>query len=730
MRRLIAAILLIGCSLAAWATEYHLCPDTDAFNVDLNYGDEDGSSEANCYDGFSDAATTNVVAPGDTVVLHGTFYNERGYAWTSGTSGSPITFVCGDDCLFWFSLSVSGNYTSNNSAPHGQTTGSSWQLVEGTTDVWKKGVGAGPYMMWVNGVRVPNTSAVPATEDDAGAIAVLTGVNQFTVATPNLDGFSNTLYFRGALTDDMRVNNQSVYTVPYSAGGFYISGKDYIAIEGLNMRGYRVNVTEIGGLFVQNCTGCSVTGIRAWENGTGVKLGANTDFVMRGTTASPCTIEDNILIGVSLSGQELLTNSYSPLLITAISNVSGTTPGGQIDTAAAHGLATGEKIIIRRATGLTALNDVEKTATVVDSDSFTIATDTSAMGSYTANTGIIYVQRTDTDTQVRNCLIEDNAPYARYNGIDINWSADSDGMGVGYFGGTVDNLSVIGNRFYRNGPRRPLISGELGNTNRGSGLLLSTSYTMFVNNLRVAGNDFEGNHRYNLAITDTNSALVAGNLFRGVVNYDAAAADNGQVSVRPASAGANPLTVANNVFTGESGSYGLVVWPTEVGNIWKIHNNVFSGVTKSTLASPWDGALHVPSITEAIQESHNKFLSIESGILYKRVSTQYSSVATWAAATGQGDDDEVIANAGWIGGDSPTAAAGFRLLPSSALVNAGVCYRSVGCAHGDYRGRTRGSDPDIGAYEQAAGSWAAPRSAATVRQAATPRASSTIRNAR
>lgn len=136
MMRFLALLLLLACGASAWGATYHLCPDVDATNTDINYGTEDGSSQVNCYDGFADAATTNVVAPGDTIVLHGTFYSERAYAWVSGTKASPITFECGTDCQFWFSNSVAGNNTTATSAaspPFGPTTGSSWQLVARTT---------------------------------------------------------------------------------------------------------------------------------------------------------------------------------------------------------------------------------------------------------------------------------------------------------------------------------------------------------------------------------------------------------------------------------------------------------------------------------------------------------------------------------------------------------------------------------------------------------------------
>ena len=689
------ALLLCLLSAQAWgATTYHLCPDTDASNVDLNYGTENGSSEANCYDGFADASTTGVVTAGDTIVLHGTFYNERGYAWVSGTSGAPITFQCGSDCLFFFTNSVAGSYTTATT-PFGQGTGSSWQLVSGTTNIYKKGVGAGPFAMWVNGTRIDNAPTIPATANDAGAIAAFTADNQFTSVVATTDGFTRTLYFKGALTDDMRVNNQSAYTQADSMGGFVINGLSYITLDGIKVKGYWPNVAEQGALFVQNCTGCSVTGPTLWENNTGMRIQNNTNLMVSGTTANACTVTQNQYAGISMSGQYTITNSSTraPLLITAISNVAGTTPGGQIDTAAAHGLTNGEVVVMGQATGLTALNGVEKTVTVVDADSFTIATDTSAMGTYNANTGILYVQRTDTNTLLKNCDVTYNGNYPRYNTTSISFAQDADGFGVGYFGGTINGLKVRGNRFWHNGPRRGLNAEEAGDTNRGSGFLVSTSYTLAVSNLVVESNDFYGNHRYSSNITDTLSARISGNLFRGVVNYGATPAAAGQLKVTSVT-GTNPYIVVDNTFDGESGSYGYQTSNTDASNTFTIRNNLFGNLTKSADAATWQGSLYVGSSTANIAESYNKFLSAPSDNFYKRVGTNYTTVSAWQAASSQGSNDEIISDAGWTGGTSPTTAAGFCLTPDSPLLAAGTY---IGAYATGFNNEDLGKPPAIGA---------------------------------
>jgi len=714
----ILALFLCLITFQAWATTYHLCPDTDSTNTDLNYGTEDGSSEANCYDGFVDAATTNVVAPGDTVILHGTFYNERAYAWVSGTSGNPITFQCGSDCLFWYSVSVAGNNTvaaSGATPPFGQTTGSSWQLVSGTTNVWKKGEGNGSTLMWVDGVRVPNVAVVPATQDEAGALAVLTTDNTFTSVTAALDGFNTTLYYKGTLTSNMRVENRSNYLQVDAMGNVLVNGKDYITWVTPKIKGFRANVNEMGALYIQKCTGCIVRGPQIWESGTAIKAQNNTNLTIQGSSTEVCDIKGNIFGGINIGGQYEITNTTrAPLLITAISNVVGTTPGGQIDTNVAHGLSNGEIVVIQQATGLTALNGVEKTVTVVDADSFTIATDTSAMGAYTANTGIIYVQRTDTGTTVDNCLVRENGNYPRYGLTSISFVQDADGLGIGYFGGTLLNTTISNNKFWKNGPRQALQSGETGDLNRGSGVLISTSYTHFLSNLKIVSNDFWQNHRYNLNIDDTLSGLVAGNTFRGVVNYDATPAAAGQFRWFPI-AGTNPYVVVNNTFDGESGSYGFFPQNSTAASVWTIKNNLFNNLTKSSLAPSWNGSLYVFSSNLNFSESNNKFVSAPSNAHWKRQTTQYTTQATWNAATSQGTNDAIISYPGFVQG-VPDSSTGYKLKANSILSRAGT-YLNLGNIP-DKGGRTFNPLPSVGAWEITNGDEApTSRSTATTRSA-------------
>lgn len=91
--------------------------------------------------------------------------------------------------------------------------------------------------------------------------------------------------------------------------------------------------------------------------------------------------------------------------------------------------------------------------------------------------------------------------------------------------------------------------------------------------------------------------------------------------------------------------------------------------------------------------------------------------------------NDLTADPQFVGGINSTTAEGFRLKAASPLIDAGTCYRTHGCAHADYGGRTRGSTPSIGAWENASGDAAQARTAAT-RTAASARTAAAARTAR
>jgi hypothetical protein len=700
MSRNLILVLLLLLSFQAWATNYHVCPSKSATNGALTYGSGDGSSQANCYAGAA-AAFAGAITSGDTLYVHGTFYHEKFYVSKSGTSGSPIT-IDFSDALMFETVDMSGSNTANSSAA--QTTGSSWQLVSGTTGIYKKGVGFQPYALWVDGVRKDHSAQVPAGTTDADAIAVLQP-GQFTSVIATLDTLADTVYYYGSPTSNMRTNGrQSAAYVTNANCSICLNGVSYITLVNPSVRGFIPVSVEQGGLFIQDTTGVTVTNPTLWENTTGMKLGANTNLTINGGS-----IHDNDGIGVALSGQSTLDASGTIDQITAITKANP----GRVTTSAAHGLSNGQKVAMTSVGGMTQITSTtEYTVTVVDPNNFTIGVDTSAFSAFTTH-GVLHRQKTDTNSTFNNINTYNNGGYARYNGINLTFNQDSDGFGVGYYGGTVVNPVWRGGNYYNNGPRRALITGEGGDITRGSGLYMGTSFTMDIQNAVVSGIYFYGNHRLNLNLEDATSFKVTGNTFNGVVGYSAAAAAFGQARI-VGTAGANTYYFANNTFNGESESYGLSV-NNAASNSHVVANNLFGDLTKSTNAAAWSGSLTVVNNTATYTEKFNKFLTAPSSNFYKLASTQYTTVSAWQGASSQGTSDEIISSAGWIGGFIPSSEAGFALKPASVLRRAGFDI-NIGNAL-DAIGRPFSHPPSIGSYEVTSGQEITSRTNATTRSA-------------
>lgn len=68
MKRAIAAAVALALVQPVWATTWHVCPNA------AEYGAEDGTSEAACFDGLADMAGSYAsILPNDTVEYHGNF---------------------------------------------------------------------------------------------------------------------------------------------------------------------------------------------------------------------------------------------------------------------------------------------------------------------------------------------------------------------------------------------------------------------------------------------------------------------------------------------------------------------------------------------------------------------------------------------------------------------------------------------------------------------------------
>ena len=121
-------------------------------------------------------------------------------------------------------------------------------------------------------------------------------------------------------------------------------------------------------------------------------------------------------------------------------------------------------------------------------------------------------------------------------------------------------------------------------------------------------------------------------------------------------------------------------------------------------------------------------MSAPSDAFFKRSSTQYTTVAAWDTAISQTTGDEIISDAGWTGGASPTSVNGYRLSASSSLRRAGTDL-NIG-NYGDAGNRAFAHPPSIGAWEAADGDIATARTAASTRTAATARTAASARTAR
>lgn len=129
-------------------------------------------------------------------------------------------------------------------------------------------------------------------------------------------------------------------------------------------------------------------------------------------------------------------------------------------------------------------------------------------------------------------------------------------------------------------------------------------------------------------------------------------------------------------------------------NVLVENNNVFSSG-----GQPTNLLNTASSQTLAIATSNNWYGFTSPQWTY--LGTPYTSLSAWNAVGVVGTDLSVLP--GFVGGLIPTTAAGFKLNSNSALIRAGVCYLSSGCAAPDYAGRRAFVPPDVGAYQRVVG---------------------------
>jgi len=299
-----------------------------------------------------------------------------------------------------------------------------------------------------------------------------------------------------------------------------------------------------------------------------------------------------------------------------------------------------------------------------------------------------------------------NAP--RYNGVDLNWNGDADGIGIGHGGGTVNGLTIGPIKASYNGPQRQYMEpDELGDLNRGSGIYVGTSEAMTVNGLKIHRAELRHNHRYAVFMGDE----AVGWTFASSIIQDTYCnpnyGGNGAFRTQALASGSPVYTFVHNVVWGNT-CYGGASFATSYASAtWNIQNNVFG--QNRRVGSTWFGDLHISGSQAANNETNNRFYNTLGEHPWRFGGTTYATLAEWQAATSadSGGLNDSYGDPQFIGGANPTTPEGFRPFANSFLCGAG--YPTP--AKYDYEGYRFGIPPNIGAY----GTCAAGRTSYSIR---------------
>lgn len=246
--------------------------------------------------------TAGELDAGDTLVAAGECHN-RFVIGASGTSGELITLSAPDGVILDGTVTADGSYTFNSSSVH--TTASAWQLVSGSTTVYKKGSGAEWYELYEDGARL---TPVPLySETEATVLATLES-GQWTVRNASLDSLSKTIYYRAS--DDaapaahaLRVNRRDL---DGDRGMFSCNAKDYWRLTGdWTVRRWHVATTGDAGFDIIDCDGYDTGGVTITEN----NAGANVDGGANGVFSATVTL--NFTDGLSIEGATATLSSFT-----------------------------------------------------------------------------------------------------------------------------------------------------------------------------------------------------------------------------------------------------------------------------------------------------------------------------------------------------------------------------------------------------------------------------------
>ena len=247
-----------------------------------SYGDEDGTSYENAWDGLSNITWgTGGVVAGDTLYIYGVHY-EVLQIGASGSAGSKIRIVFVDGAQLWPSVSLS-----------------SFTQVS-TSEIYKLATSSGIYQVWEDGVLLnPEAHSADTESTIQGALDRGDYTNK---ASPQ------TLYLRcsdGAApsTHSLRGTDRGNDSSP---GVIDTNDKSYLVIENPSVRGGQWNSTYACGVYIQSGTSITVKGLHAQDCRYGAVIRGGTNI-----RVDEFTLLDTIGTGVYVDASNAdLTNCY------------------------------------------------------------------------------------------------------------------------------------------------------------------------------------------------------------------------------------------------------------------------------------------------------------------------------------------------------------------------------------------------------------------------------------
>lgn len=288
-----------------------------------------------------------------------------------------------------------------------------------------------------------------------------------------------------------------------------------------------------------------------------------------------------------------------------------------------------------------------------------------------------------------------------YDGKSISTTADGDGIGIGYTGGTGSNFVFKG----------ITVSG-----NANVGIFYGTVSPLTVTNLAITG--WVADRNTNGCFKEDTQHVrglftIAG--FLCVNTPDGVAIDPVVVGMNGPPGGARTVTIANGTFSRNSTRSQLRITPY-ANTTHRIVNNVFTSNAASVNGDRGDiyilGGLMVGGETIANNYfysrpgTHTHFSLIGTTQHY-----YYDDVSAARFNTDTGSTNSFL-------NVNPLLTSAFKPMAGSPLRRAGTSYGA--CT--DARGRRCLDVPDIGAYQSTSGDISSARGASTQRMAAPPRA--------